>query len=326
MTFTLGSGGFGPDVQRNHQLGGCRLVHDQAGEPGHEPGTGHRHLRGGHVLRPRPMTAGRRGDRHADHPHGQRGRTSTYGQSTNLTGTLTNTVTGAPISGQRVTLTLNGAQSCSATTNAQGIASCPLTPNEPAGTYTVSGSFGGSTTTTTLLPTSGHNCEVVNKAPTVVTYTGPDQHRVEPDADPELCAQDLERDPDCRADRGRDARNRALGPELHGRDQLVGCGLLQRPGQPGLRLGNRHRLVRRATPTTRHPPRRPPRGSAAARADMAGAAAAAAAAGARAAAAVAVRAAAAPAAVAAAGPCLLRRLAAWAAADRSGRDCGKDQR
>ena len=53
-----------------------------------------------------------------------------------------------------------------------GKASCSITPNETAGTYTVSGSFGGGTSSTTLLPSSGHNCFVVNKAPTILTYTG----------------------------------------------------------------------------------------------------------------------------------------------------------
>ena len=101
--------------------------------------------------------------------------TGTYGQTTPLTGTLTNSVTGAPISGQTVTLTLNGTQSCTAVTNAMGVASCNVTPNEPGATYTVSGTFTGGTSTTVLLPSSGHNCFVVNKAPTTLTYTGPTQ-------------------------------------------------------------------------------------------------------------------------------------------------------
>ena len=154
-------------------------------------------------------------------------------------------MTGAPISGQTVTLTLNGTQSCTATTNAQGEASCPVTPNEPAATYTVTGSFAGNTTTTTLLPSSGHNCEVVNKAPTVVTYTGQTSTGWNQTLTLTLHAHDVERDPDRRSDRGGDARHRALGPELQCRDELVGCGLLHRPGQPGRRLGDGDRLLRR---------------------------------------------------------------------------------
>jgi hypothetical protein len=100
------------------------------------------------------------------------GGTGTYGQTSTLTGTLTNSVTGAPISGQTVTLNLNGTQMCTAVTNSMGKASCSVTPTETAATYTVSGSFGGSTSSTVLLPSGGHNCFVVNKAPTTVTYTG----------------------------------------------------------------------------------------------------------------------------------------------------------
>jgi hypothetical protein len=58
-------------------------------------------------------------------------------------------------------------------TNASGKASCSVTPNEPASTYTVSGSFAGGTSATQLLPSSGKNCFVVKKAPTSLTYTGP---------------------------------------------------------------------------------------------------------------------------------------------------------
>ena len=101
--------------------------------------------------------------------------TGTYGQSTTLSGTLTNSVTGAPVSGQTVTLTLNGTQPCTAVTNAQGQASCSVTPNEPGGGYTVTGSFAGSTGTTVLLPTSGHNCFQVNKATTTLTSSSPSQ-------------------------------------------------------------------------------------------------------------------------------------------------------
>ncbi len=72
--------------------------------------------------------------------------TAPYGSSTTLTGTLTNSVTGAPLAGQTVTLTLNGSQSCTGTTNASGVASCSITPTEAAGSYTVAGSFAGGTT------------------------------------------------------------------------------------------------------------------------------------------------------------------------------------
>ena len=98
--------------------------------------------------------------------------TATTGQPTTVTASLTNQVTGQGISGQTVTLTLDAAQSCTATTGATGKASCSVTPNEPSGTYPVTGSFAGNTTSTQLLPSTGHNNFVVTPAATSVTYTG----------------------------------------------------------------------------------------------------------------------------------------------------------
>lgn len=102
--------------------------------------------------------------------------TGPYGGPTTVSGTLTNTATGQPIANQPVTLTLNGTQSCTATTNAQGVASCSITPNEPAGSYTLSGSYGGNPSTTngpSLLPSTGGNTFVVTLAPTTIVNTSP---------------------------------------------------------------------------------------------------------------------------------------------------------
>jgi hypothetical protein len=102
--------------------------------------------------------------------------TGTYGSPTTLTGDLTNAVTGQPIASEPVTLTLNGTQSCTATTNASGIATCSVTPNEPAGSYTASGSFGGQSSSLSqpaLNPSGGSNTVVVTKAPTTVAITSP---------------------------------------------------------------------------------------------------------------------------------------------------------
>ncbi len=97
----------------------------------------------------------------------------TYNTPGTVSGTLVNTVTNAPVPNEPVTLTLNGSQKCTATTNASGVATCSVTPNEPGGTDTVTGSFGGDTTTVpTLLPSTGKNTFTENKAPTTVTYTG----------------------------------------------------------------------------------------------------------------------------------------------------------
>jgi hypothetical protein len=102
--------------------------------------------------------------------------TGQYGGATTVTGTLTNSVTGQPVAGETVTLTLNGTQSCTAITAANGKASCSITPNEPAGSYTLTGSYGGNPSTATgpaLLPSNGSNTFVVTKAPTTVTNTSP---------------------------------------------------------------------------------------------------------------------------------------------------------
>ena len=99
--------------------------------------------------------------------------TGTYGSPTTVTGTLVNNYTNTPVPGETVILKLNGTQSCTGTTNASGVATCTITPSEPGGSYTLSGSFGGDTTTVpTLLPSTGSGTFVVTKAPTTVTYTG----------------------------------------------------------------------------------------------------------------------------------------------------------
>ena len=77
--------------------------------------------------------------------------TGPYNGSTPLTGTLVNTYTNQPVPNEPVTLTLNGTQSCTATTNASGVATCPVTPTGPPSTYSVTGSFGGDKTTTPVL-------------------------------------------------------------------------------------------------------------------------------------------------------------------------------
>ncbi len=99
--------------------------------------------------------------------------TGAMGQTTTVTGTLTNAVTGTPISGQTITLTLGGVPPCTATTNSSGKASCTVTPTQASGTYSLNGTFAGNTgTSPQLLTSSGSNNFVVTKAPTTLTYTG----------------------------------------------------------------------------------------------------------------------------------------------------------
>ena len=172
--------------------------------------------------------------------------TATYGQPVTLTGTLTNSVTGQGISGQTITLTLNGTQTCTATTASYGKGSCSVTPTEPSGTYPVTGTFGGNTSTSPQLlgqqrlqQGGGERCA--------------DQHRLHrrylgdqrPVADP-VGHADEQRDPAGQPARHPDGRHRQDGAELHGHDQLVGLGLVRHPiGEPGLGHGDGHRLVRR---------------------------------------------------------------------------------
>ena len=65
------------------------------------------------------------------------------GAPTIVSATLTDVSTATPLSGRTVTFTLNGSQSCSATTGATGRAACSLTPGQAAGTYPLLAAFAG---------------------------------------------------------------------------------------------------------------------------------------------------------------------------------------
>ncbi len=100
--------------------------------------------------------------------------TSDYADAGAVSGVLTNAVTGAAIAGESVTLTLNGTQSCTATTSASGVATCSITPNEPAATYTLTGSFAGDASVSPqLLSSTGSNNYVVTLEETSIANTGP---------------------------------------------------------------------------------------------------------------------------------------------------------
>ena len=99
--------------------------------------------------------------------------TAPYGGSDTVTGVLKNWA-GVPLSGEPVTLTLNSTQSCTGTTGSGGVVTCTIIPNEPSGSYTLSGSFGGDTSKgPQYLPSGGSNTFVVTKAATTVVSTGP---------------------------------------------------------------------------------------------------------------------------------------------------------
>jgi hypothetical protein len=99
--------------------------------------------------------------------------TGTYNGSTTVSATLDNTYTGKPVSAEPVTLGVNGTQTCNGTTNAAGVATCSITPNEPAGTYSLTASFpGDSSSAPQLLSSSVSSTFTVTLAPTTFTYTG----------------------------------------------------------------------------------------------------------------------------------------------------------
>jgi hypothetical protein len=97
--------------------------------------------------------------------------TGTYDTPITVSGTLT--TSGTALAGQPVVFTVNGTQTCTATTTSTGAASCSITPTEPAGTYTVTGAFAGTSTgNPQYVASNGSNKVVVNLAPTTLTYTG----------------------------------------------------------------------------------------------------------------------------------------------------------
>jgi hypothetical protein len=94
--------------------------------------------------------------------------TGDFNDSATLSGTLRDS-SGNPIVGATVTFTVSG-QSCPGVTGATGIASCAITPNEAAGSYTITGSYAGSAS---FLPASGTGTLVVTLEETTIMYTGP---------------------------------------------------------------------------------------------------------------------------------------------------------
>ena len=91
-----------------------------------------------------------------------------YHDPATVAATLTDNA--GPIAGQSVTFSLNGAETCSATTNSSGVASCSITPQEAAGGYTLAATFAGDATD---LGTSASANFTVTHEETTTTYTGP---------------------------------------------------------------------------------------------------------------------------------------------------------
>ena len=71
-------------------------------------------------------------------------------------------------------MSLNGNESCTATTDATGTASCSVTPSEAAATYPLTGTFAGDTSQPLqLMASNGSSNFVVTLEETALTYTGP---------------------------------------------------------------------------------------------------------------------------------------------------------
>jgi hypothetical protein len=94
--------------------------------------------------------------------------TSDFNDPATVAAVLTDST--GPLAGRTVTFSLNGAETCSGTTNASGAASCSLTPHEPAGSYPLTASFAGDATDLGATATATF---VVTLEETTLTYTGP---------------------------------------------------------------------------------------------------------------------------------------------------------
>ncbi len=92
--------------------------------------------------------------------------TSDFNDPTTLSVTVL--AAGQSVPGVSVTFTIVG-QSCSGTTDASGQASCAITPNQVAGSYTVMASFAG---TPRFAPSSASTTFTVTREETTLAYTG----------------------------------------------------------------------------------------------------------------------------------------------------------
>jgi kumamolisin len=93
-----------------------------------------------------------------------------YNDAVTLSATLTEASNSKGISGEKLSFTL-GAESCMATTDENGNASCSVTPLDNPGPYAVGVTFGGDAPT--YEPSSAITAFTLNQEQSKVTYTGP---------------------------------------------------------------------------------------------------------------------------------------------------------
>ena len=92
-----------------------------------------------------------------------------FGEPGGVTATLEDGA-GNPLAGKAVTFTLPGGESCTANTDAAGVASCAITPRESAGQYPVTVSFAGDWADA---PSQSTGSLTVTAAPTTLSLTLP---------------------------------------------------------------------------------------------------------------------------------------------------------
>jgi PKD repeat protein len=92
-----------------------------------------------------------------------------YHDSATLSGTLTDAETSSPVANETLTFTL-GSESCSATTDLTGSASCAVVLTQIPGAYTVTAAFAGDSV---YGPSSDSQSFTITKEETTLTYTGP---------------------------------------------------------------------------------------------------------------------------------------------------------
>ena len=95
--------------------------------------------------------------------------TSHYHDAVTATATLTDPDGGAPIAGKTVTFTLGVGDTCSATTDVSGVATCSITPTQ-TGTQSMVASFAGDID---YLSSSDTQSFSITPEETTMTYTGP---------------------------------------------------------------------------------------------------------------------------------------------------------
>ena len=97
--------------------------------------------------------------------------TADFDDAAQVQARLTKTSDGTPVPGKSITFTLGsgtGAPACSAMTDATGTATCSLTPNQIAGAYTSTATFGGDSS---FGPSSTSTSFVVTKEETLTKFT-----------------------------------------------------------------------------------------------------------------------------------------------------------